>query len=129
MKIKFYNSLTPSGRMKCTIHRNGKLGFSKEAIKKLNISEDKYIKLGINEEDINDKDLYALIQDYSDNETYKINKAGEYFYVNTKTLFDKLNINYVEKKVIFDIYEVDNDDNVKLYKLSKREITRKKQKR
>lgn len=111
--------------MKCTVHKNGKLGFSSVAIERLGILQDKYIKLGFNEEDKSDKSLYILIQNYSDNETYRIGKAGKYFYVNTKALFDKINIDYEGKKIIFDIQEIENND-IKLYKLIKREILRKK---
>lgn len=125
MKIKFYQPITSSGRIKCTIHKNGKLGFSRMAIEQLGISQNKYIKLGFNDEDKNDNNLYILIQNYGDNDTYKIIKAGNYFYVNTQALFDKLNFDYEGKKIIFDIQEMENND-IKLYKLNKREISRKK---
>jgi len=66
-----------------------------------------------------------VIQEYPDDETFKINKAGVYYYLNTKNLFDELNLDYLRKKIIYDIQEIRNDD-IDLYKLNKREIVRKK---
>lgn len=127
MKIKYYKPRDTTGNIKCTIHKNGKLGFSRQAIKKLDINEKSYAKIGFNAENDNDKDIYLRIQDYKDEETFKINKAGNYYYVNTKFLFDDLNIDYIRKKVIFDIKEPEtNGDGI--YKLNKRELERKRSK-
>lgn len=116
--------MAPEGRMKCTIHKNGKLGFSRAAIKKLGILQDKYAKLGFNEENKDDKNLYLVVQSYSDEETYKVNKAGEYYYLNTKHLFDNLHIDYERRKIIFDMQEIDSEG-TRIYRLNKREIVRK----
>lgn len=127
MKINYYKPTVTTGNIKCTVHKNGKLGFSRQAIKKLNISEKSYAKIGFNAENNNDRDLYLRIQDNRDEETFKINKAGDYYYVNTKYLFDDLKIDYARKKIIFDIKELDeNEDGI--YKLSKRELERKRSK-
>lgn len=125
MKIVFFKPKASIGKMKCTIHRNGKLGFSRGAIDKLGITLEKYAKLGFNEEDKTDKSFYLVIQEYSDDDTFKINKAGAYYYLNTSNLFDELNLDYLRKKIIYDIQEIREDD-INLYKLKKREIIRKK---
>lgn len=127
MKIRYYKPKTITGRIKCTVHQNGKMGFSRQAIKKLGIGVNKYAKIGFNEADENDISLYMKIQENQDEETYKINKAGEYFYLNTKYLFDELDIDYVRKKVIYDIQEIKINEEV-VYKLNRRELVRKKSK-
>lgn len=127
MKIKYYKPKAITGKVKCTIHQNGKMGFSRQAIKKMDLETNRYAKIGFNEEDENDKALYLKIQGHQDVDTYKINKAGEYFYLNTKYLFDDLNIDYVRKKIIYDIQEIETEEDV-VYRLDKRELTRKKPK-
>ena len=125
MKIKYYKPKVITGKAKCTIHQNGKMGFSRQAIKKLGLDTNRYAKIGFNEEDENDKALYLKIQRDQDEDAYKINKAGEYFYLNTKYLFDDLNIDYVRKKIIYDIQEIEIEQDV-IYRLNKRELARKK---
>ena len=127
MKINFYKPKITTGNIKCTIHKNGKMGFSRQAIHKLKINENNHAKIGFNAENKNDKNIYLIIQDHKDEETFKINKAGDYYYINTKYLFDDLNIDYIRKKIIFDIQEIKVDGNT-IYKLNKRDIERKRSK-
>lgn len=127
MRIKYYEPKVTSGIIKCTVHKNGKMGFSRQAMRKLNVVTNSFAKIGFNEDDNNDKSLYLLVQDYGDDETFKINKAGDYYYLNTKYLFDDLNIDYVRKKIIYDIQEIEMDGRI-IYKLNKRELDRKKSK-
>ena len=63
MKIKYFETKKLIGKAKCTIHQNGKMGFSRQAINKLRVDINKYAKIGLNEEDENDKSLYIKIQD------------------------------------------------------------------
>lgn len=127
MKIKYLKPMFAKGKLKCTIHQNGKLGFSRGAIKKMMIDINKHAKIGINEENRDDKNLYMIIQNYEDEETFRINKAGDYYYLNTKYLFDNMKIDYTRKKIIFDVQEIKiNGDTI--YKLNKREIERKRSK-
>lgn len=125
MKITFFKSGDVPGVVKATIHFNGKLGFSSEAVKILDINEKKYIKLGANEEEKKYNILYMMVMLESDDETFKINKAGNYYYVNTKYLFDKMGFEYTKKKIIFDIKKI-GEENSQLFQLNRREIDRKK---
>lgn len=123
MKIKFIAPKVVRGRVKCTVHRNGKLGFSQAAKIRLGINNTYYAKIGINEEDTNDKNLYMLLTQQGDEESFKVSKAGNYLYLNTRNLFDELHIDYKNKKIIFDIEEIQHDG-MTLYKLIRREIIR-----
>jgi hypothetical protein len=125
MEIKYYNASEFESRIKCTIHRTGKLGFSENAIKKLALCREKSIKIGLSENDKNYDVFYIVISDKDDPHGFKLNRAGGYYYANTKALFDKLGINYQDKQstIIFDIVEVENNSE-KMYKLVKREVRR-----
>jgi len=123
MKIKFITPSSVPGKIKCTVHLNGKLGFSQAAVKKLDISEANYIKIGINDEDRNDSGLYIAILKRKDEDAFKVNKAGNYYYLNTMYLFDELKIDYRKKKIIYDIQEIEHEG-MKMYKLDKRELNR-----
>lgn len=125
MRIKFIAPKVMRGKVKCAVHQNGKLGFSQAAIKMLGIDNSYYAKIGINEEDANDDSLYMLLSQQGDEESFKINKAGNYFYLNTRNLFDELRIDYKENKIIYDIEEITHEGRT-LYKLNMRIIERNK---
>ena len=127
MKLEKIKPPDSSGVLKATIHISGKLGFSIGAIKAMNINSNAFIQIAVNTEDDSDQNLYAFIASYKDENSLKINKAGNYYYVNTKALFDKLEIDYRRKKIMFDIVEVEYEGE-KVYKLIRREKDRKKSK-
>lgn len=124
MKLKFWKP-TLTGIAKATIHRSGKLGFSRAAISLMKLNEKSHIKLATNEESKNDTNLYLLVANNIDEESLKVNKAGQYYYINTKDFFNLIGLNYIKMKIIFDIVEM-NDHDQKLYKLVRREKDRKK---
>lgn len=125
MRIKFITPKAGYGKVKCTVHKNGKLGFSQAAIRRLNVTDSKHFKIGVNEEDRYDDSLYLMIAENEDRDTYDVNKAGNYYYLNTRNLFDELNIDYRNKKIIYDIEEIEYEGR-KLYRLKKRELDRSK---
>ena len=123
MKIQFLKPVEAKANVKATIHVNGKLGFSKSAIKQFGLDEGKFLKIGVNTEDDSDKDLYVIIKNFDDGESLKIHKAGQYYYVNSKPLFDSMNIDYKNKKIIFDIEDFEYS-NIKMHRFIRREIDR-----
>lgn len=125
MKIKFIAPKPAIRAIKCTVHKNGKMGFSMEAIKLLNINSNCYIKLGVNEDDSKDTNLYLQVLRNESTNAYKVIKAGKYFYLNTRSLFDELKIDYNNKKIIYDI-EKFNYEGTSIYQLNRREKDRKK---
>jgi hypothetical protein len=124
IKLKIISAKEFEKNFKCSIHKNGKLGFSETAIRKLNIDKNCGLIFGQNEDDLNDKNLYMKITREQIEDAFKINKAGQYFYANTKALFDSLELDYQNKTIIYDMLEL-NNDNEKLYKLIKREVEKK----
>ena len=125
MKINFFKADEIDRNIKCSIHKSGKLGFSSTAIDKLGLSTGKSVMIGVNEEDSEDDNLYMSVEDGVKEEAFKISRAGEYYYANTKALFDKIGIDYRAKTIIYDIVDFEYEG-VKMYKLIKREKKRNK---
>ncbi len=127
MKLKIVTKNQIGSLIKCTIHKNGRLGFSTSAVEKLSLSEKTFVRLAINEEDKSDSSLYMLISKVKSDDSVKIIKAGNYYFCRMKPVFDELGIDYTKNKIIFDISEMDYEGE-KVYKLKRRELERKKNK-
>jgi len=119
INLKFFNAEEIKNIAKCTVHISGKLGFSSGAVKLFKITESKSIQIAQNEEDETDQNLYAIINDFVKPGAFKINKAGQYYYVNTKNLFDELGIDYKSTKVVYDITKADYEG-TPIIKMTKR---------
>jgi len=126
MKINFIKASDLERNIKCTIHKSGKLGFTEAAIKKLNLETNRFIKIGTNYEDKTDTSLYMAIQAEVDEYSFKANKAGNYYYINTKALFDNLEVDYRKHSIIYDIVDHRDEEGNNLFKLIRREKERKK---
>ena len=125
MKLNYWKPALGGGKVKLTVHRSGNMGFSRPAIEKMQIDENSYMKLATNAEDSRDNNLYLLISKKEDEDSLKVNKAGNYYYLNTKSFFNERNIDYRKKKLIYDVVEI-NYEGQTIYKLIKREIERRK---
>lgn len=123
MKIQFVKPTAANVNVKATIHINGKLGFSKAATKKFSLDEGKFIKIGVNSDDESDNNLYVIIKNFDDGESLKIHKSGQYYFVNTKQLFDSLNVDYRNNKIIYDVEDFEYS-NIKMHKFVRRELSR-----
>lgn len=124
MKLKFINAGEIDKNVKCAVHKTGKLGFSSTAIDKLKLATDKTINIAINEDDKGDENLYVVVNEKGDNNGFKISKAGAYYYINTKALFDTIGVDYRTKKIIYDIVDFEFEGS-KMFKLIKREVKNK----
>lgn len=124
MKLKFINAQETDKKAKCTIHTSGKLGFSTGAIELMKLSEEKSVGIAINEDDAADDNLYAIVYEEINPGAFKVGKAGQYFYINTKSFFDTSGIEYKKRKFIYDIVEFEFDG-TKMFKLIKRELKKK----
>ena len=86
---------------KACIQRNGKLGFTKEAADLLGLHEGLTILFSMAQ----NGDLAAVICDASEARGFKIQKAGEYYYIRMKNFFDSQSLDYIKKRVSYDISE------------------------
>lgn len=122
IRLKFFepNKIVP---VKASIHKTGKLGFAMDAAKRLGLQKGKYSQVGINQDDPNDKNLYLIVVDKDADGCFKIAKAGEYYYINLKHVFDKMNIDYSKDVIAYDISE-QNYDGQLVWKLTPRKTVK-----
>ncbi len=121
MKLKFLDAKEFEANLKCTVQSNGKLNFSAAAINILALNNQKSVKFAMNEDAKGGEELYILIQETITNDAFKVNKAGNYYYLNAKALFDSLGMEYKAHSIIFDIVKTEETiDGLQLYKLNRR---------
>lgn len=88
-------------KLKATVQRTGKLGFTSETLAALNIKQGTHVRIA---EDTESKRILWLgvIQEPADN-AFPVNKAGDYYYVNTTKLFEKIGLDFRKKNCMFDM--------------------------
>ncbi len=129
MKLNFIKVKSIDKNCKATIHKNGQLGFTKKAIERLKLDQNRYMSVAVNEDEKSDNSLYVFINSEEKDGDYKINKAGTYFYANTKLLFETLGIDYKgDYTIMYDITESEYEGE-KMYKFSRRDIQKSKKNR
>jgi hypothetical protein len=125
MKLNFYKANELDNNIKATVHKTGKLGFNSAAIQKLNLENNRKVRIATGDDYEKDKSLYIIPHNDEDKESFNISKAGEYYYINTKPLFDLLGIEYENIKIAYDIIETNYDD-IKIFKLKRRKNEQKR---
>ncbi len=88
-------------KLKATVQRTGKLGFTSETLAVLNIKQGTHVRIA---EDTESKRVLWLgvLQEPADN-AFPVNKAGDYYYVNTTKLFEKIGLDFRKKNCMFDM--------------------------
>lgn len=121
MKLEFHKAEKTSGVIKATIHRSGRLGFSKEAEKYLELDKAICISIASDSDDETVVDIYLKIHRENIDGGFQLKKAGDYYFLDTKNLFNKLGVDFRDSKkvIIFDIIHVMYDDEM-IYKLRRR---------
>lgn len=115
-----------TSKLKATVHTSGKLGFTEVTARELGFKEDTENFVQFAQDDENQDILYLINGAIDDGDSFRINKAGKYFYVNTKLLFDSLGVDYINNTVIFDMVKIKIGDK-ELYKMTSRVIKKSKQ--
>lgn len=119
MKIKFFNPKELEKNLRASVHKSGKLGFTMEAAKKLALSVDKSVGIGVSEDESEAGNLYMIVYPEKRDDAFPINMAGGYYSINTKALFDNLKLNYASGWIAYDISE-ETIENEKIFKFTKR---------
>lgn len=118
MKLNFIKPKESNAPAKITVHKSGKLGFSRGAMDLLNLEENRYAKFGLDEEE----NLCIVMVAEADEETFAVAKAGQYYYINAKVLLQELGVDYTAPATtIFDIRRTEEPD---IYRLAKRTVKR-----
>ena len=125
VRIKLYKLDELDKNLKVTVHKTGKMGFTSDAATKLKLPTNKSADIGFNEADLTDKNLYLFIYPEDKKGQFKVIKAGQYYYLNTKVLFDNLKIDYTKDTISYEIVPEDVNDN-RVYVL-KRKLKLKKE--
>ena len=113
--------------MKCSIQKNGRLGFNTEAISKLEL-KDNAVKYARFAKDSETGYLYIVISSEITKDGLKIFKAGKYYYINTKWLWDDLGFEYIKNKLSYlMIKETDSIYMLKKEDYTPRKVNKKKQ--
>jgi hypothetical protein len=120
MKLRYFDATTLDRNLKATVHKSGKLGFTIEAAKKMKLDPSKSVVMATNEDEPDDNNLYAIVHGNSAKGAFPVRKGGQYYYINTKPLFDLLKINYVKEFVQYAISEMELEGET-IYKLSRKE--------
>ena len=129
MALTFLKIKSFENNSKATIHKSGKLGFNAEAQEKYLVGEKLNVKIALSQEFEDSKGveggLFLFVTPLEDEETLPVAKSGDYYYINTKSIFDHYEIDYVKNKIMFDIFE-ETIDGMDVLKLKRREWEREK---
>ena len=118
-----------SVKLKATIHQTGRLGFTAETAKALSLTNQMHVQFARDDE--GDRALYMVLREEEVGNSFRVMKAGQYFYLPTKQMFDAFGEDYINKVVMFDLTPVASLDaqfGGRVYKMVRRELDRNKQK-
>lgn len=122
-EFEFFEPEDKFGAVKATVHRSGRLGFSAGAIKLIDFDTNKFFKIGRKKSesdgDGKDQPLFLIPVSVEDDKTFRVLKAGDYWYLKTKRLLNQLNIDYRNESVIYDIDEV-NENGERIFKMTRK---------
>jgi len=120
IELDFFDSSNKFGVIKATVHKTGKLGFSSGASKFMDIENVNSFNIGLNKADVDDKNLYLVPAESATDKSFKVVRAGEYYYIFIKNILRELKVDYKNESVIYDIEDIENDGK-QLFKLTRRE--------
>lgn len=123
MRLSIQIPKESTGKMKCTIHLSGRLGFTITSAAELGVELGKGVKIYRDEENLDDTNLYISIVNIPDENAFRIYRAGKYFYLKTKRLFSDYGLDFINNKFIYDINDFDYEG-TKMFKLTRRDKRR-----
>lgn len=118
-EFSFFNAGDYTSNLKCTIQKTGKIGFSEFTQRMIGIKEGMSIQIGVDGTKENYRCLLFKLLHTVESNAFKVQKAGNYYYINPKPLLDDLGIKYKEKSIMYDMVMADEGE--RIYKLIKRE--------
>ena len=125
MAIKILSAKKFAITLKVTIQKTGRLGFTDDTAKALDLKSGKFAKFA--QDDENDL-LYLIIINEGSEDAFSIRESSGYFYVPTKVMFDTLGFDYENNTIMFDLVRqpsLDNDLQGQVYYMKQRQIKNK----
>ena len=99
MAIRIINAKQFTTKLKATIQFSGRLGFTEETAKALDLSAGKFARFAQDDEK---NTLYLIIIDEASEDAFQIKLSSTYYYVPTKMMFDMLGFDYEHNTIMFD---------------------------
>lgn len=95
-------------KMKATIQQNGKLSFTEVTAEHLNLVDG--MRFAIYQDQQKPKEILYMVVANEDEQAFPVKKSGMYYYLGTKTLFDRLGIDYSQNSYAYDILRTEHYD-------------------
>ena len=128
MALRILSAKKYATTLKVTIQKTGRLGFTEDTAKALDLASGEHAKFAQDEEN---GSLYLIITNEADEDAFEIKLSSGYYYIPAKTLFDILGFNYEHSTIMFDLIRQsshDNDLNGQVYFMKQRQTRNKEQK-
>ena len=128
MAIKILSAKEFAIKLKATIQASGKLGFTAETAKVLDLESGKYAKFAKDDES---NALYLIINNERSEDAFDIRFTSGYYYVATKVMFDTLGYKYENGNIMFDLVRqpsLDDDLQGQVYFMKQRPTKNKEKK-
>ena len=87
-------------KLKATIQRSGRLGFTEETARYMNLADEKFAKFAQDDEN---GTLYLIIIDKRNEDSFDIRSSSGYYFVPAKMMFDSLGMDYEQNVIMFDL--------------------------
>lgn len=128
MAINIISAKQFATKLKVTIQASGRLGFTDETSKALDLQSGKFAKFA---QDNEKSLLYLIIIKIGDEDAFPIRESSGYFYVPAKQMFDMLGFDYENNTIMFDLIRqpsFDDDLQGQVYLMKQRSNRRKEKK-
>ena len=100
MTIQILSAKKFAVTLKVTIQKTGRLGFTDETAKALDLQSGKFAKFAQDDES---GTLYLIIIDKSNEDSFDIRSSSGYYFVPAKMMFDSLGMDYEQNVIMFDL--------------------------
>ena len=100
MAITIISAKRFATKLKATIQRSGRLGFTEETARYMNLADEKFAKFAQDDES---RTLYLIIIDKRNEDCFDIRSSSGYYFVPAKMMFDSLGMDYEQNVIMFDL--------------------------
>lgn len=128
MSIKIISAKQFATNLKVTIQASGRLGFTEDTARILNLEAGKFAKFAQDDEK---GSLYLIIINEKSEDAFEIKVSSGYYYVPAKMMFDMLGFDYENNTIMFDLVRqstLDEDLQGQVYFMKQRQNKRKEKK-